>query len=372
MSRSHSDVGGYRGRRTVTDILRFIAIALAVVVVLAIAGVIYLQRYVVYTDEGANLELPPFLQILRQSGEEEPAGSTSLPDPGSLSIIEQDPSGSQPEPGQDEQNGQEKAGLALQLSVNEVVNGTAAVRLEEAGAGTLVLEVKDQLGRLSWQSEQAVAQWSGVNGQQAVGDALKAWNQGDVYTVARVHCFQDDMVPYYNNNLALRWAGYDWNWRDDLGLRWTSPAKEEAQAYIAALCGELAAMGFDEIVLEECHFPIQGGLENIRRGESYDPSQFTAQLENFLVQVQQAAEPYGTKISLRVGKDTLTGTESVSGMTVSLLERYAYRVWTDPEGYAALTGELAGRGVKIVEQAEENSGLFQAVIPAQGSPTPIV
>ena len=54
MSRSNRDVGGYRGRKTVTDILRMIAIALAVVVVLVLAGVVYLQRYLVYTDDGAS------------------------------------------------------------------------------------------------------------------------------------------------------------------------------------------------------------------------------------------------------------------------------------------------------------------------------
>lgn len=364
MSRSHSDVGGYRGRRTVTDILRLIAIVLAVAVVLVVAGLFFLQQYIVYTDEGPKLQLPSLFQR-----EEGPDGSVSVPEPGSLSIIEDEPSGSQSEP---DQGQAEAAGLALQLSVSEVVNGTAAARLEEAGADTLILEVKDQLGRLSWYSGQAIAQWSGVNGQQAAGDALKAWNQGDVYTVARVHCFQDDMVPYYNNNLALRWAGYDWNWRDDLGLRWTSPALGEVRAYNAALCGELAAMGFDEIVLEECYFPIQGGLENIRRGESYEPSRFTAHLEDFLTQARQAVEPYGAKISLRVGQDTLTGAESASGMTVQLLERYAYRVWTGPEGYEALTGELSDRGVKIVSQAETDSSVFQAVIPDQTSPTPIV
>lgn len=364
MSRSHSDVGGYRGRRTVTDILRLIAIILAVAVVLVVAGLFFLQKYIVYTDEGPKLQLPSLFQQ-----EEKPGGSVSIPDPGSLSIIEQRPADSQSEP---DQSQTQQAGIALQCPVDEVVNGTAAARLEGAGADTLILEVKDQLGRLSWYSEQAVAQWSGVNGRQAVNDALTAWNQGDVYTVVRVHCFQDDTVPYYNNNLALRWAGYDWNWRDELGLRWTSPALEEVRAYNAALCGELAAMGFDEIVLEECCFPIRGGLENIRRGESYDPSRFTAHLESFLTQVQQAVEPYGTKISLRVERDTLAGSENASGITVQLLEQYACRVWTGPEGYEALPDGLSDRGVKIVAQAEADSSVFQAVIPDQTPPTPIV
>ena len=68
MSRISKDVGGYRGRRTITDILKLIAIALAVIVVLVLAGLFYLQKYLVYTDEGVRLELPPILQMFSREG----------------------------------------------------------------------------------------------------------------------------------------------------------------------------------------------------------------------------------------------------------------------------------------------------------------
>ena len=98
MGRSNKDVGGYRGRRTVTDILRFIAIALAVAVVLAVAGALYLQKYLVYTDDGVRLDLPPFLQMFRQeAGGKEPAGSVTPPDPGNVSVVVE-PDGSASEP----------------------------------------------------------------------------------------------------------------------------------------------------------------------------------------------------------------------------------------------------------------------------------
>lgn len=371
MSHSNHDVGGYRGRRTINDILKLIAIVLAILVVLVLAGVFYFQKYLVYTDDGVRLDLPPFLQMFRQ-GEEEPDGSVSIPEPGSLSIIEQPPAGSHSEP---DQSQVKPAGVALQLTVEEAADGSAAARLEQAGAGVLVLEMKDRMGKLSWQSGQQVAGWSEVNGRQELGDALKGWNEGEVYTVARVHCFLDDTVPYYNNNLALRWAGQDWNWRDEEGLRWTSPGKAEARAYNAALCGELAAMGFDEIVLEEFYFPIQGNLDTIRRGESYDPSRFTAQLEDFLTQVRQAVEPYGTKISLRVGRDTLAGAESASGVTSQLLEKYAGRIWVEDDGLSPAPLDLleqAGitggeeRLALIVSQPEADSPIFQAVLSSGG------
>ena len=249
MGRSNKDVGGYRGRRTITDILRFIAIALAVAVVLVVAGALYLQKYLVYTDDGVRLDLPPFLQMFRQeAGGKEPAGSVTPPDPGNVSVVVE-PDGSASEPPQEP----EQAGFAMQLPVDDVINGAAAGKLAEAGAQALILEMKDASGKLAWHSDDPTAERAEVNAAQSNNDVLKQFNSGDVYTIARVCCFRDDSAPYFRNKLALR-RGQN-NWRDERGLRWLSPAHEDAQAYIAALCGELGALGFDEIVLEDFHFP---------------------------------------------------------------------------------------------------------------------
>ena len=361
MSHSNNEFGGYRGRRTITDILKLIAIALAVAVVLVVAGLFFLQRYIVYTDDGPRLDLPP---LFRTDG----GVSSSAPLPGreDISLIER-PAGSQSEPVVPP----EPAGFALQLSVDQVADGSAAARLEEAGAKAVILEMKDRNGRLSWYSEQELAGRAKVNARQQLNDVLRQWNEGKVYTIARVCCFRDDSLPYYRNSLALRRGEY--NWRDELGLRWVSPAQEKAQAYIAGLCAELAALGFDEIVLEQFHFPIRGNLDNINRGGSYDPEQFTAGVEALLSQVGQALEPYETKLSLRVERDTLTGAESSSGVTDALLEQYAARVWVESDGrlpgpenlleQAGITGGTE-RLVLIAAQPEDTP-VFQGILPVE-------
>ena len=355
MGRANRDVGGYRGRRTITDILRFIAIALAVIVALVLAGLFYLQKYLVYTDEGVRLDLPPLLQMFRRE-EKGPAGSGSLPD---VSVVI-DPAGSQPEP----QPGEEKpAGFALQLTVDDVTGGSAAAKLEQAGAEALVLEMKAPSGQLGWRSQLFTADWAEVNAPESNNEALKQWNGGDVYTIARVCCFRDDSVPYSMNNLALRRGNY--NWRDELGLRWLSPAHGEAQAYIAGLCGELGALGFDEIVLEQFYFPAGGNTDSINRGDRYDPASFTAGLEDLLTQVRGAVEPYGTKVSLRIAGEALGEGSAVSGVTPELLERFGDRIWGDLGGLAALPGLERERTVRIVSQAGEDSAVFQAVIPEE-------
>lgn len=363
MSRANRDVGGYRGRRTVTDILRLIAIALAVLVVLAVAAALYLQRYLVYTDDGVRLELPPFLQMLR--GEKKtPGGSVSFPSPGDVSVVvEPDGSGapSTPEP--------EVPGFAIQAPVSQVLDGTAAARLEQTGAEALILEMKAPSGQLAWYSDQFTADWAEVNAPRSNNETLKQFNAGDVYTIARVCCFRDDSAPYSLNKQALRRGNY--NWRDELGLRWLSPANGDAQAYIAGLCGELGALGFDEVVLEQFYFPVRGNLYNINQGESYDPDLFGQNVEALLTQVQGALEPYGTKLSLRFTEDVITGEGPAnSGVTAELLDRFAYRLWAEQDGWMALTTasggqDLSARMAEIVPAATENRSCFQAVIPPE-------
>ncbi len=361
MGRISKDVGGYRGRRTATDILKLIAIVLGVLVVLAVAGMLYLQRYLVYTDEGPKLELPPFLQMLRgEDASKEPGGSASLPDPGDVSVVV-DPDGSGSEEPPEEP---EKPGLAIQLSVDDVVSGAAAAKLEEAGADRLILEVKDPDGKLAWLSNQPAAQRSKVSGSQEVTDAIRRWNQGEVYTIARVCCFRDDSAPYFNNAMALRRGQY--NWRDEQGLRWLSPASDRAQAYIAGLCGELAELGFDEIVLEQWYFPVGGKTENITCGDRYNPGAFTTELESFLNQVADAVNGSSaglTTVSLRFTGDMLGEGSAVSGVTPELLQQFSGRIWGDKESLSLLTGLEDERKVEVVPQGSEDREFFQAVLP---------
>ena len=114
-------------------------------------------------------------------------------------------------------------------------------------------------------------------------------------------------------------------------------------------------------------------MVTIGRGESYNPSQFTAQVEDFLTRVRAAVEPYGTKISLRVGRSTLEGGETASGVTPQLLEEYAHRIWVEADGQTpAPLDLLEGAGITggedrlvLVTHAREDTPLFQAVIPSE-------
>lgn len=344
MRRSGRNVGGYRGRRTSRDILIWVALVLAVVVALVLGGLFLGQRYIVYTDDGLRLDFPFF----SSSAPEE-----QLPDPGNVSLVER-PAASQNQEKEEPEEPEPVYMTALELPLEAVIQGTAQAQLDAVGADALILEMKNVQGLLGWRSAHALAAQAEVNGTQEMADAIREWNRGDVYTVARVCCFRDNAVPYHRNAVALR-AGYG-NWRDELGLRWLDPGNKDARAYLAALCGELAALGFDEILLEQCSFPVLGNRETL--AEDYSGRE-AALVEDFLERVSKAVEPYGAAISLRVDTSVFEGEAPWSGLEPTLMEKYAHRIWIDEAAFADLNvAGIAGgedRLVKLVSgfRAEE-------------------
>ncbi|MCI8422998.1 MAG: hypothetical protein HFF50_05640 [Lawsonibacter sp.] len=318
--------GGYRGRRTFHDRLLSLTIILGVIVVLAVGGLFFAQRYIVYTDNGLRIELP-FLQGLRpdQSGD--------------VNLIDGDTMGSQSVPGlpEPEPEPEEPALAALQVSLTELLEGTAPQKLAEAGANALVVVMKDQEGQLGWASQLEEASQSFVSSEVAgINNHLRLCNQGETYTIARVACFRDNSVPYYFRPYGIQTSN-GWNWRDDENLRWMSPAVPEVRAYVAGLCAELAELGFDEIVLEDCCFPNRGGVDVITRGNRYDPARLSESMEAFFQELRSALKPYDTALSVRVDPAVLTGEDTRTGLTPALLETYADHIWMedDPEQPAA-------------------------------------
>lgn len=343
MRRFRSGYGGYRGRRTLNDILKLIAIVLGVLVVLSLSGLLLGQNYIVFTDSGLRLEWP-----FTQKGEGEPVP------PDKVNVVVQPGSSQSEEPEEPEEQEQPPVETpmmaAVELSVDAVLDGTALQKLEQAGANALILDMKDQEGKLGWVSQQEVAVRGEVNAKaDGINEALRVWNQGEVYTVASVCCFRDNTVPYQRNDLALR-ATYG-NWRDELGLRWLNPDSADARAYLTGLCGELAQLGFDEILLDCYAFPTQGKRSAIVQSGSYQSGQFAQVTETFLDEVRQAVKPYGTVLSIRANRTVFTGENADSGLTAAVMEGGADRIWMPEDGEEpALPDLLSSFGITRPEE----------------------
>ena len=317
----------YRGRRSGgASVMKVIVVILAVLLAAALLFTLILGKYVEYTDEGVRLKLPWGQEQPEES--EEPIHSDAL-------VVESSAPAVQPTP---EVTAAPAFVLnAVEVSAAQLANGTAADAVKQAGGNCLVVEMKNEYGRVNWPTK--VKNTIGL--PTSVADAAakeleELAERGELYLVARVNCFRDQTLANAGRGGPLLTHGGK-VWYDSTGLRWVSPASEDVRIYLTALCAELAELGFDEILLECAGYPYYGEVHALATDE-LRPEELSQQVEAFWREVRTTLAARDVKLSFLVTGDMITGADRYSGINASLLARYAERVWTPAgeEDYAAL------------------------------------
>lgn len=309
----------YRGRTRAQSALTVLIVILLVVLLLAVAAFFLLQRYMVYTDDGqAHLELP-FLQ------RETPAPPVPTQDQ-PLVIVTPEPTETAaptPTPAPAER----KAVNPVSLFRAAVTEGNAQRLVANAGGDAALLNMKANDGSLGYVSSLPQAISAGTSAAEPDLNAqLAAITGSELYTIARVSCFKDNLAPKVDGSLAVKTnSGY--NWRDGEDTRWMNPTIPAVRQYVTGICAELADMGFDEILLDNSGWPTTGHLEYIKVGEAYDPANLTPPVETFYQEVREALKDKEVLLSVSVEAAALSGTDPLSGQTADLLGRYADRVY---------------------------------------------
>ena len=251
--------GTYHGRSRLRTALKVVIVLLVVLLVLAVATLLLMDGHIVYSSDGIRLDLP-FVQKGGAEDPPEPAGSAPLvidspvPTPAPTAT---------PEP--------ETLMQGVLLPREALYDGTAEEQVRRAGAAAAVFDMKADDGSLGYISSLEPAQAGGVSAADpAINGAIRGLNAGELYTVARVSCFRDNAIPRADMSLGIKSSAG--NWRDEGDCRWLSAANAAARQYVIGVCAELAELGFDELLLENCAFPARGQVDYIVAGENYDPA----------------------------------------------------------------------------------------------------
>lgn len=338
MPRNTYGYDSYRGRSGPRRVLLGVIAVLVLLLILAVCSFFLLQRYMVYTDDGrARLELPWFQ---RESTELVSAPSpevsqkivivTAEPDPTPTAMVEPAPE-TQP------------VTNAQWLLRGHLLEGSWKGEMEKAGADAVLFNLKADDGTLGYVSSggEAVRLKTSATDQR-LNSALTAVTATDQYVIARVSCFKDNSAPKIDNTLAIRTSG-GYNWRDASGVRWMNVALPAARAYVIETVKEIAALGVDEILLENSGYPTSGALDSIKTGEIYDPDNLTVPVETFYREVREALEGAGVKLSIAVSEAVMLGGDDRSGQTLALLDRYADRVYVPQSDTTDYTETLRAR-----------------------------
>lgn len=328
--------GRYRGRRSTgaRAVLKWIIVFLAALLVAAAALLFFLQDHLVYGDNGVHFVPPWGSGEPVQSPAPTPSGGDELP-----VLITDPPVQDTPAPA----DGAPSPLHAVEVSQTALLAGTAADQAAATGGNAVVVAMKNDDGTLNYVSAVPLAVSAGASGADPDANAaIRDLTAGGLYTIAKVSCFRDHTLPGYDAELALHTnSGY--RWVDYEEVRWTGPANETVRDYLTDLCVELAGLGFDEILLTNCGYPMErsGTLGYIKVGEAYPKGALDTVLTPFLAQVRAALEPYGAKLSVQAAGSELAGETADTGLTLASVAASCDRFWVDAgeaEGYADFAG----------------------------------
>lgn len=325
----------HRGRSRLNTFLRILLFVLIVVLLLAVAAFLYLRRYMVYGADGsAHLELP-FLP--KESVSPSPAVQSPVV------VIEPSPSATPAvSPGKP---------TYAKLYKPSAVTADVMDTLAGAGENTVVLDVKPANGTLAYDSDAPLAPASSSGEKTDLGALVSQLKEKGLYCAARISCFRDTALSKSDRSLALKTSGGS-RWLDGGQVGWTNPYDSDVRDYLISLAAELAKLGFDEILLDNCGFPTTGKTGLIDYGSDED-TPHSQVVEDFIKQMRSALAPYDVILSVVTDKTTLEdGENEDSGQTKDLLLTDADRIYISHTASQrddleqAIGGNLNGEDVK--------------------------
>lgn len=260
----------YRTRRRFRRFTMGTAIFLLVFLVVYGLWVLWGQRYVVYTREGAKLDfsLSPL----------EPGEAVSETEPIPTVPLEQNlPSDDLGTPGLLSQT------VGYYVDTAMLTDNISAVRksMEQLPAGTAVmLDVKSKFGYFYYSTHVNHGSTSTSMDIGAMDALISDLAHSDLYVIARLPAFRDRSF-----GLAQQSAGLPLSsgalWSDPDACYWLDPADSDTRDYLLSIVQELQLLGFDEVVFTDFVFP---DAPEIVYDQEVDRAALIAETADFLVE----------------------------------------------------------------------------------------
>lgn len=355
----------YRGsRRRRRNRIKIILLILLLLVVIGLAALFLLQDAVIFTSDGFRFAF---------SSQEEPEQTESGDQPGDIQLEIEDP-----QPGSDQlmppntsaQPQQPSQPVEQPLPEPVELPQTAALLLDGTALLTDSAGVLRQISQGSF--VQMALQVKTPDGLALLDDGdvkdgvreeaesfLHALDHVDVPKIAVISALRDNVRPRTGHRASALHTASGATWLDREYISWFDPAGADTLECLLAMIRACEAAGFEQVVLQNFHYPTAGKLELIDYGD--DQSRRTA-LSELARQLRDATDmPLGLVLTETAASDLLDGT---SGQDVAELAQYFDLFYVPASGFDA--------DVSAVEHAAEGTqcrvGLLldQAAVPPVG------
>jgi hypothetical protein len=124
-------------------------------------------------------------------------------------------------------------------------------------ANAVVIDVKDDMGRIVFTDDLPYAQGSPNGYNKKLGSLVTRLKENDIYVIARVVCFKDNLLSWAHPETAVTDARNGKKWHDRSDSRWIDPFSQLARDHITSVAAAAEELGVDEIQLDYVRFPVE-------------------------------------------------------------------------------------------------------------------
>ncbi len=171
--------------------------------------------------------------------------------------------------------------------------------MNETELNSMVIDVKDDKGILTYKSNSKIAKQVGANKVVKVKNFDKKMSiirDNDIYPIARIVTFKDRLAGSKRPDLTIKSKNGS-VWRDNKGNAWLNPYNKDAWEYAIQLAEEAALKGFKEIQFDYVRFPTDGNRALIDYGQAAKTKTKEEAISEFLAYAKKRLEPKGVYVS---------------------------------------------------------------------------
>lgn len=324
----------YRGRRKFRVPLTIFLFVLAGLFIGAVVLFYALQQYLVYDQSGVTLQLP-FMQTEAPVVAEDNGTSVQAYEPVAVQVVYDEPDFSDVDlGGWDSLKPTRTRFISYADAVSETRLAAAISNATSGDFTGVVLELKNKSGQLAWASECELAVAYGTAGTMDYTETIAALHEQGYTVAAQISCCADELMATRNWPVTLQLVSGT-PYKDSNGVYWLDPYNRSIRSYIADLVAELAAMGFDEIILANLYHPISDGtfIYSVTLQTAADPVVAVSQMGRRAV---EAAAGTDTAVSILIDGDSLrSGRGAQTGQDLSILWRIFARIYCPTDAWSA-------------------------------------
>lgn len=236
----------YKFRQFLRRMLVFLLVAALLVAMGLVLGGIWLRRFLVYTPQGAilNMDLPAVVPGQVPVQPEIPAVDIVYPQ----------------ETTPDDRNPHEARLEGYYITAQQMQEDLDGLRrqIAQLPAGTaIMLEVKNFWGYFFYSSALGPGSENFILAE--IDRFIQELTQSELYVIARLPALRD--YEYALNNIPSGLAtNQGYLWEDDKKCYWLDPTDDGTLTYLIQITKELRDLGFDEVVFQDFYVPESGRI----------------------------------------------------------------------------------------------------------------